>query len=109
MTLLAAKPRRLRPVLTFDVIDHGALFPSQQSWDHKTDAFAAARWCEGANVFGAVMTEVIQSVSAVMTPATDIDTVLCCEQSCIAHIVLVGPSRGTMEVLGIFRRSEERR
>src|ERR1017187_6289056 len=103
MALLAAKPRRLCPVLTLDVIDHGALFPSQQRWDHKTDAFATTRWREGENVFGAIMTEVIQSVSALMTPATDVDTVLCCEQSCIAHIVLVGPSRRAVKVLGVLR------
>src|SRR5579863_7838725 len=30
MALAAAKPRRLRPILTFDVIDHGALPPSEQ-------------------------------------------------------------------------------
>ena len=103
MALLAAKTRCLRPVLTLDVIDHSALFPSQQRGDHKTNAFAAPRWREGENVFGTIVTEVIQSVSAFRTPAADVDAVFGCEQPGIAHIVLVGPLRGAMEVLSILR------
>jgi len=37
------------------------------------------------------------------TPAADIDAVLCREQPGVAHVILVGPSRGTMQVLGILR------
>ena len=103
MALLAAKPRRLRPVLTFDVIDHGALFPSQQRRDHQADAFAAPRWREGENVFGTVVAEVIQSVSALRTPAADVHAVPCGQQPGVADIVLVGPSRGAMEILGVLR------
>src|SRR5260370_26446296 len=99
MALVAAKSRCLRPILTFDVIDHGALFPSQERRDYQTDALAAARGREGENVFRSVVTEVIQSASALGTPAADIDAVPCGEQPGVAHVVLVCPSRGTMQFL----------
>ena len=103
MALLAAKPRRLRPVLTLDVIDDGALVPSQQRWDHQADAFAAPRWRERENVFRAVVAEVTQPVSALRAPSTDIDASLCVQETGLADVVFVGPSRGSVQVLRVLR------
>jgi hypothetical protein len=54
-------------------------------------------------VFGTIVAEVIQSVSALGTPPADVDSVPCGEQPSVPDIVLVSPPRGAVEVLRILR------
>ena len=79
MALTAAKPRRLRPILTFDVIDHRALSPSQERRNHQAHAFAAPRWRERKNMLWPVVAEIAQAISAFPAPPTDVHAVLCGE------------------------------
>src|SRR5471032_2411783 len=104
IALLAAETGRFRPVLTLDVIDHSTLFPRQQRRNHQADAFATACWREGENVFGTVMAEIVQPMSAFGAPAADVDAVLCSEESGVPDIVFVGPARGAVEVFRVFRQ-----
>src|SRR6202034_530838 len=99
---LRAKARSLRPVLTLDVIDHGALFPCEQRWDHQADAFAAPSRRERQDVFGAFVPEVVQMAGAFGTPAADEDAMPGGQQSGVADIAFISPARGTVQVLGLL-------
>ena len=101
--MLGAKTRRLRPVLTLDVVDNGAFFPSKQRGDHQPDAFASyglartpervrAR-CAGGN--GAAPT--------FRAPPAHVDPCAWLSEAGLRHIVIVGPSRGAMQVIGVLR------
>ena len=104
MALTAAKPRRLRPIFTFDVIDHGALAPSQQRRNHQADAFATPGWRERENVLWPVVAEIAQAMSALPAPPTDIHAVLCGEKAGIPDILFVGPPGGAVEIFCVLRQ-----
>src|ERR1039458_5335497 len=102
MPLLATEPGRLRPVLALNVVDDGALLPSQQGWNDQADALAAARRGEGKNVLGAVVPEVVQVPGAFVVPAADVDATVCVEQSGGENVGFGGPPRRPVQIFGVL-------
>jgi len=60
------------PVLTLDVEDHRAFFPSEECRDHEADAFARTCRCEGENMLGACVFQVFKPIRFFIVPGADI-------------------------------------
>src|ERR1700687_395533 len=55
-------------------------------------------------MLGTVVAEIAHPVPALWAPPTDVNAVLCGEETGVLDIVFVGPSRGAVEVFCVLRQ-----
>ena len=81
VTLFGAEPRRLRPVLTFDVVDDSRFRPCQQRGNDEANAFAGPRWGKCENVLRTVVTQIVQPPGFPSAPSSDVHALLRAHQT----------------------------
>ena len=100
---LAAETRGLGPILTLNVVDHGAFRPRQECRDDDPYPFAAPCGSKREDVFRAVVPQVVEVFDGLFVPAPDIHALCRLNQIGFRDIGFRGPPRRTMKVLGVFR------
>jgi len=100
---LATETRGLGPILTLNVVDHGAFRPRQECRNDDPYPFAASCRSKGENVFRAVVPQVVEVFDGLFVPASDIHALLRVNQIGFRDIGFRGPPRRTVKVLGVFR------
>ena len=100
---LAAETRGLGPILTLNVVDHGAFRPRQECRNDDAYAFAAPCGSKREDVFRAVVPQVVEVLDGLFVPASDIHALCCLHQIGFCNIGFRGPPRRSVKVLGVFR------
>src|SRR5438477_13195842 len=105
MPNLTAKARRLGPVLALDVVDDCALVPCQECGNDKGYALALPCGCKSQHMFSTVVAQVVKVSVLFVIPTADIHSLFCIEKTCFPDVLLGGPARGAVQVLGVLRES----